>query len=47
MLDHKKTFLVAPLTILFLGLTIWLGIGTTLKPVEWLMNLGAPADHPR
>ncbi|MEQ1862167.1 MAG: efflux RND transporter permease subunit [Chthoniobacteraceae bacterium] len=46
-LDHKKTFLIAPVTILFLGVTIWLGIGTTLKPVEWLVNLGAPADHPR
>ena len=46
-LDHKKTFLLAPLTILFFGLSIWLGIGTTLKPIEWLANLGAPADHPR
>ncbi len=46
-LDHKKTFLVAPVTILILGLTIWLGIGTTLRPIEWLANLGAPADHQR
>ena len=46
-LDHKKTFLLAPLTILFFGLSIWLGIGTTLKPIGWLANLGAPADHPR
>ncbi len=46
-LDHKKTFLIAPVTILFLGMTIWLGIGTTLKPIEWIANLGAPADHPR
>jgi copper/silver efflux system protein len=46
-LDHKKTFLVAPIVILFLGMSIWLGIGTTLKPVEWLVNLGAPAGHPR
>ena len=46
-LNHKKTFLVAPVVILMLGLTIWLGIGTTLKPVEWLANLGGPADHPR
>jgi Cu(I)/Ag(I) efflux system membrane protein CusA/SilA len=46
-LDHKKTFLVAPITILFFGVTIWLGIGTTLKPVQWLANLGAPDDHPR
>jgi Cu(I)/Ag(I) efflux system membrane protein CusA/SilA len=46
-LDHKKTFLLAPAAIFFLGLTVWLGIGTTLRPVEWLANLGAPADHPR
>jgi Cu(I)/Ag(I) efflux system membrane protein CusA/SilA len=46
-LDNKKTFLLAPAAIFFLGLTVWLGIGTTLKPVEWLVNLGAPADHPR
>ncbi len=32
-LAHKKTFLVAPVTILFTGLTIWLGLGTTLAPV--------------
>ena len=32
-LEHKKTFLLIPLTILFRGITIWLGIGTTLKPV--------------
>ncbi len=46
-LDHKKTFLLAPLMILFLGVSIWLGIHTTLRPVEWLANLGAPADQPR
>ena len=46
-LDHKKTFLIIPVTILVLGMTIWLGIGTTLKPVEWLLNFGATADHPR
>ncbi len=46
-LDHKGTFFIAPLAILFFGLTIWLGIGTTLKPVEWMANLGAPTDYPR
>ena len=46
-LAHKKTFLIAPVTILFLGLTIWLGIGTTLKPVEWLVNLVRPAERSR
>ncbi len=40
-LAHKKTFLVAPVTILFTGITIWLGIGTTLKPVGWFINLFA------
>jgi len=44
-LNHKKTFLVAPVVILFFGLTIWLGIGTTLKPVEWLANLGVSQPH--
>ncbi|MGV3532620.1 MAG: efflux RND transporter permease subunit [Chthoniobacteraceae bacterium] len=46
-LGHKKTFLIAPVSILLLGLSIWLGIGTTLKPIEWVANLGAPAGHPR
>ena len=40
-LAHKKTFLLAPLTILFLGFTIWLGVGTVLAPVEWVVNLFA------
>jgi copper/silver efflux system protein len=37
-LDHKKTFMIAPLLILFFGLSVWLGIGTTLYPVEWAIN---------
>ena len=40
-LAHKKTFLIAPVTILFTGITIWLGIGTTLKPLGWFINLFA------
>lgn len=44
-LDHKRTFMIAPLVILFTGMSIWLGIGVTLKPVEWIANLGA--DEPR
>jgi len=40
-LAHKKTFLIAPVTILFTGLTIWLGIGKTLAPVGWAINLFA------
>lgn len=37
-LAHKKTFLVIPCVILFGGITIWLGAGTTLAPVAWLIN---------
>lgn len=37
-LAHKKTFLVAPAIILFAGLTIWLGIGTMLAPLGWVIN---------
>ncbi|HYG78388.1 MAG TPA: efflux RND transporter permease subunit [Planctomycetota bacterium] len=37
-LDHKKTFMLIPLAILFVGLSIWLGIGRTLYPVEWAVN---------
>lgn len=37
-LDHKKTFMALPFLILFIGLTIWLGIGSTLYPLEWAIN---------
>ncbi|NLH15847.1 MAG: efflux RND transporter permease subunit [Phycisphaerae bacterium] len=37
-LAHKKTFMAAPLVILFTGLTLWLGIGRTLAPVGWAIN---------
>lgn len=40
-LAHKRAFLAAPVAILFLGLTIWLGIGTTLAPVGWIINFFA------
>lgn len=40
-LAHKTTFLVLPVTILFTGLTIWLGIGRTLAPLGWTINLFA------
>jgi len=46
-LDHKRIFLPIPVVVLLLGLTIWLGIGTIFKPIEWIANLGAPADQPR
>lgn len=37
-LDHKKTFLVVPVLILFVGLSVWLGIHRTLAPLEWGVN---------
>ncbi len=40
-LAHKKTYLIAPVTILFIGMTIWLGIGKVLAPVGWAINLFA------
>lgn len=40
-LAHKKTYLIVPVTILFIGMTIWLGIGTVLAPVGWAINLFA------
>ncbi|MDZ4755501.1 MAG: efflux RND transporter permease subunit [Phycisphaerae bacterium] len=42
-LSHKKTFLIAPVLILFTGLSVWLGIHRTLLPVEWAVNLLANA----
>ncbi len=33
-----------PMAILFLGLTVWLGIGTLLKPVEWLAKRWVPSE---
>ncbi len=38
-LDHKKLFVPIPVLILFTGATIWLGVGTTLAPAGWLVNL--------
>jgi Cu(I)/Ag(I) efflux system membrane protein CusA/SilA len=38
-LSHKLTFLTLPLLILFLGLSIWLGVHKTLYPLEWAVNL--------
>jgi Cu(I)/Ag(I) efflux system membrane protein CusA/SilA len=40
-LAHKKTFLIAPVAVVFTGMTIWLGIGTVLAPVGWTINLFA------
>ena len=37
-LGHKKTFLIMPVVVLFSGISIWLGIGTTLAPVAGLVN---------
>ncbi len=40
-LAHKKLFLVAPLLVLFAGMSVWLGVARTLYPVEALANLFA------
>jgi Cu(I)/Ag(I) efflux system membrane protein CusA/SilA len=40
-LGHKKTFLVAPVAILLLGLSVWLGVGRTLYPLGAAINLFA------
>ena len=42
-LAHKKTFLVAPLILLLLGLSVWLGVGKVLYPVQAAINLFARA----
>jgi Cu(I)/Ag(I) efflux system membrane protein CusA/SilA len=42
-LGHKKAFLVAPVLLLFAGLSVWLGVGKTLYPVEVVINLFARA----
>jgi copper/silver efflux system protein len=40
-LGHKKAFMLIPALILLAGLTVWLGIGTTLAPIGALVNLAA------
>ncbi|NOT32321.1 MAG: efflux RND transporter permease subunit [Planctomycetes bacterium] len=42
-LGHKKTFLAAPVMILFVGMSVWLGVGKTLYPLEAAVNLFARA----
>ena len=42
-LGHKKTFLLAPMAILFTGLSVWLGVGRTLYPLEVAINAFAHA----
>ena len=37
-LGHKKLFLAAPLVVLFIGMSVWLGIHHTLYPLEWAVN---------
>jgi Cu(I)/Ag(I) efflux system membrane protein CusA/SilA len=43
-LNHKKTFMAAPLVILFVGLTVWLGVHRTLYPLQWAINLLASEE---
>ncbi|MFY9345039.1 MAG: efflux RND transporter permease subunit [Planctomycetota bacterium] len=40
-LGHKKVFLLAPALVLFAGFSVWLGIGTTLFPIEAVLNVFA------
>lgn len=40
-LGHKKAFLVAPTLILITGFSVWLGIGTTLYPLQSAINVFA------
>ncbi|MFZ2282089.1 MAG: efflux RND transporter permease subunit [Prosthecobacter sp.] len=40
-LAHKLTFMLIPVLIFLAGISVWLGIGVMLKPVEWAANLGA------
>ena len=42
-LGHKKVFLVLPTVILFVGMSVWLGLGTTLYPLQAAINLFARA----
>jgi Cu(I)/Ag(I) efflux system membrane protein CusA/SilA len=37
-LGHKKTFMVFPVLILFIGLSVWLGVGKMLYPIEAVIN---------
>ena len=37
-LVHKTLFAAAPLVVLFIGMSVWLGVGRTLYPVEWAVN---------
>ena len=45
-LANKASFMVLPMAVLALGLTIWLGIGTVLYPLEWAVNLFARDGKP-
>jgi Cu(I)/Ag(I) efflux system membrane protein CusA/SilA len=38
-LAHKRTFLALPALILFVGVSVWLGVGKTLFPLEAAVNL--------
>lgn len=44
-LAHKKAFLILPVLVLVAGLTVWRGIGWTLAPLQWVVNLGS--ERPR
>ena len=37
-MTHKVAFLTIPISILVIGISIWLGIGTMLRPLSWAIN---------
>ncbi len=43
-LGHKRTFLVVPALILMAGMSVWLGVGRTLYPVQAAINAFARAE---
>jgi Cu(I)/Ag(I) efflux system membrane protein CusA/SilA len=45
-LAHKRVFMLLPLMILFTGASVWLGIGTTLAPLQGAVNLFGAATRP-
>ncbi|EMK00584.1 MULTISPECIES: efflux RND transporter permease subunit [unclassified Leptospira] len=38
-LENKRKFIILPISILVIGVTIWVGIGTVFRPLEWVVNL--------
>ncbi|MGE3537862.1 MAG: efflux RND transporter permease subunit [Candidatus Tectimicrobiota bacterium] len=45
-LNHKKTFMLLPGLLFMLGMSLWLGLGTVLAPLEYLVNRLAYEELP-